>query len=84
MAKNNELSAIDDGLVTVILEARFRGFTVKSDFAREHADYVAMAASLQLITTRLYRDVFSREWRPTVLGLQFVEAMDLEDEDDNG
>lgn len=74
-----ELNAIDDGLCEVILEAHIRGFTVASDFARKHADYVAMAASMGLISTRVHLNVFSREWRPTVAGLRWLNELDLED-----
>lgn len=77
----NELSEIDNGLVEVIIEAHQRGFSVKCDFARSNADYVAMAASMGLISTRLYGNIYSREWRPTVDGLAFVDSMDLEDEE---
>ncbi len=74
------LTAIDDGLCSVILEAHIRGFTVQSDFARKHADYVAMAASMGLISTRVHLNVFSREWRPTVGGLRWLNELDLEQE----
>ena len=79
---SNELNAIDDGLVTVILEAHKLGFTVQSNFAREHADYVGMAASMGLVSTRVHSNVYSREWRPTVKGLSFLNEMDLEEEND--
>jgi len=48
------------------------GFTVQSVIARQHAEVVAMAASLQLITTRVNRDVFSREWQVTNKGLRWL------------
>jgi hypothetical protein len=38
------------------------------------ADYVAMASSLGLISTRVYGNVFSREFRPTMKGLGFLEV----------
>lgn len=38
-----------------------------------------MAASLQLITTRVNRDVFSREWQITTKGLMWLnETKELE------
>jgi hypothetical protein len=46
--------------------------TVKSDFARKHAEYVAMAASLQLITTRITSGVFGSEWQVTSKGLRWL------------
>src|SRR4051794_10712317 len=67
----SELTTIDRSLCDVVIEAYRRGYTVQSDFARTHADYIAMAASLGLLSTRLYGNVYSREWRPTVKGLSF-------------
>jgi len=69
-----KISSIDKALSEVILEAYRRGFTVQSDFARTHADYIAMAASIGLLSTRLYGNVYSREWRPTIKGLTWLEA----------
>lgn len=53
--------------------------TTKSDFAREWADYIAMAASMGLITTRVAGDVYSRHWQITSYGLAA-----LEEDADNG
>lgn len=75
----------DRKMADVVLEAYRRGYTVQSDFARSHADYIGMAASLGLISTRIYGNVFSREWRPTVKGLEWLEdvfQIELEDEAD--
>lgn len=72
-------------MADVVLEAYRRGYTVQSDFARSHADYIGMAASLGLISTRVYGNVFSREWRPTIKGLEWLEdvfKIELEDEAD--
>jgi hypothetical protein len=55
------------------------GFTIMSDYAQQNMELVAMAASLQLITTRVNRDVFSREWQITAKGLRWLnEAKELE------
>ena len=78
---SEELTAIDNKLCDVILEAHKRGFTVQSDFARTYADYVAMAASMGLISTRVHSNVYSREWRPTVFGLRWLNEIDLDGED---
>lgn len=78
-------SESDRKMADVVLEAYRRGYTVQSDFARSHADYIGMAASLGLISTRIYGNVFSREWRPTVKGLEWLEdvfKIELEDEAD--
>jgi hypothetical protein len=47
--------------------------TTKSDFARENADYIAMAASMGLITTRIMTAVFGRQWQVTAKGLHALE-----------
>lgn len=67
------LNTTDKKLSQVLLEAYRRGFTVQSDFARTNADYLAMAASLGLVSTRVYGNVYSREWRVTVKGLTWLE-----------
>lgn len=75
---------LDSGLVAVVLEAYTSAFSVQSDFARREAEFVAMAASLGLLTTKVHRNVFSRHWRPTVKGLMFLESLKLtEDEPDD-
>lgn len=51
------------------------GFTVQSNSARDNAELVAMAASLQLITTRVNSTVFSREWQVTTKGLMWLNEM---------
>ena len=61
-----------DYLIPLLEEAWTTGFTVSSDFARKHAEIVAMAASLQLITTRITRDLYGRHWQVTSKGLRFL------------
>jgi hypothetical protein len=75
------LTNIDKGLMEVVLEAHRVGFTVSSNFARERADYVGMAASMGYISTRVHRNVFSRDWRPTVQGLAWLNSMELTNEE---
>jgi hypothetical protein len=79
------VSTTDKRLSDVILEAYRRRFTVQSDYSRANAEYIAMAASIGLISTRLYGNVYSREWRPTVKGLLWLEdtfAIHIEPEED--
>lgn len=45
---------------------------VKSDLARAEAEIVAMAASLQLITTKIGSQRFARAWRVTTKGLSWL------------
>lgn len=60
---------INENLEAVLNEAWRGGFSTKSDFARAYADFVAMAASLNWITTRIMVDVFGRDWQCTSKGL---------------
>jgi hypothetical protein len=69
------ISSTDDGLRAVLFEAYKKGFSVQSDFARSKADYVAMAASLGYLSTKLFGLVFSREWRVTPEGLEELEFL---------
>jgi hypothetical protein len=52
---------------------------VKSDFARAQADVVAMAASQQLITTRVGPNVYAGAWQITAKGLRYLN--ETEDDD---
>lgn len=71
----------EEHLLQILIRARLDAFTTKSDFARDNADYVAMAASQGLISTRVMNDVFSRHWQITAKGNQVLEeAYGIEDE----
>lgn len=59
---------IDD----ILRRAWLHGFRTKSDFARIHADGVAIAASLGLITTKIGAERFDRSWHITRKGLTFL------------
>ena len=76
-----ELSVIEDGLVDVVLEAQTKRLSVSSDFARQHAAMVGMAASMGLITTKIHLNVFGRHWTPTVLGLRMLNEVELNGDD---
>lgn len=52
----------------VLSEAQ-RGFTTRSDFARSHANEIAQAACLGLISTKCPDGTFGRIWSLTPLGL---------------
>jgi hypothetical protein len=45
---------------------------VKSDYAREHAEIVAMAASLNMITTKTGSNQFALSWLITNKGLSWL------------
>jgi hypothetical protein len=58
--------------LTELLEYAFLsgGFTTRSDFARDNAELVGIAAQNQLITTLTPRDGYCKVWRVTVNGYQ--------------
>jgi hypothetical protein len=62
-----------DTLREVVRRARLDGFTVMSDFCQRHMALVAMAASMQLITTRVEANTYGRVWRVTNKGLRWLE-----------
>jgi hypothetical protein len=49
---------------------------LKSDFARREADIIAMAASLQLITTKVGNQRFANTWHITSKGLHWLNEKD--------
>ena len=55
--------------------ARINPFTTKSNFARDAANEIALAASEGLISTRLEENKFTNRWMITMEGLQFLEEM---------
>ena len=71
------LTAMDSGLISVLAEAYRKGFSVSSNFARTNAAEIGMAASMGLLTTRVISNVYSREWRPTILGLSLMNESEL-------
>lgn len=56
----------------VLKRAWLVGFRTKSNFAREFADEVAIAASLGLISTKIGKDKFDRTWHITRKGLDYI------------
>ena len=77
-----ERSLIDTNLARIVIEAHRHGFSVQSDFARRNADYVGMASSMGLVSTRIVGNAFGRMWRPTVDGLTFLQAIEVSLVDD--
>jgi hypothetical protein len=56
-----------------VIEKSWRGgFTTRSDFAREHADYIAIAACKGLITTGYLDGEWGRTWYVTAKGLKYL------------
>jgi uncharacterized membrane protein YfbV (UPF0208 family) len=57
----------------LVLEEVWRNtVTLMSNFAQRNMPLIAMAASLQLITTQINRDVFGNEWQITNKGLRWL------------
>ena len=71
---------IQNELLDVLSSVRDGDVTVSSNYAREKAPIVAMAASLGLISTRISRDVFGRTWMLTVGGLRTLNETELDGE----
>ena len=62
-------------LASVVMMAHLEPFRTKSDFARTQADYVAIAASIGLISVAQGAFTFTREWRVTAKGLRYLQNM---------
>ena len=62
----------------VVLARAWRGggISTKSNFAREYADQIAVAASLGLITSQVSLDVFARAWFITPKGMDLLWDME--------
>ena len=62
--------------VYTVLHTTWRSpYTTKSDFARAHANYVAMCASEALITTKIADDTWGNEWLITEMGMAFMQEL---------
>jgi hypothetical protein len=67
---------IEANICQVLKEAWQKGFTTKSDFAREFADYVSIAACMGWVTTRIFPpDVWGSTWQITSKGLLALEEL---------
>lgn len=51
---------------------------VKGDYARTNAEIVGMAASLQMITTKIAGNKFASAWHITNKGLTWLNEMETE------
>lgn len=72
---------IEDKLAPILYEAWKSGFSVQSNFFRDNAGLVAMAASMQLITTRITEGVYGSTWQITAKGIRLLNELEylLED-----
>ena len=60
----------------VLDKAAREPFTVKSNFARNGAWYVAVCASSGLITTQIEDETVGKKWMITEEGFEFMEGID--------
>ena len=73
LAVNTKQGGLGHRHIEVVDRAWGRGFKVSSDFAREYAPHVAMAASAGHITTEEGRDFYGKTWRITQEGLRVLD-----------
>jgi hypothetical protein len=52
-------------------------FTLSCDFARQNAPYVALAASKGLISTRISKGLYGRQWLITVTGRCLINESEV-------
>jgi hypothetical protein len=74
--KTTDKKPIEANICRVLTAAWKAGFTTKSDFSREFADYVAIASCMGWITTRIFPpDVWGSTWQITSKGLLALEEL---------
>lgn len=71
---------MDKRLCDVLREVWRSTVKVKSNYARLHAEYIAMAASLQLITTKVGPSTYAGAWQITGKGLSWLNEKDDDEE----
>ena len=76
LVANTKSAPLGERLTDVLSRAWYQGFTTSSDFAREYAAHVAMAASSGLITTETEPDFYGKTWRITQEGLRQLDGTD--------
>ena len=73
--ENTKLATTGKTLTNVLAKAWHAPFKTKSDFAREHADLIGMAASDGFITTRIATGLYGRSWQITAAGIQHLHTL---------
>ncbi len=71
--------ATDDALVAmffVLKNAKMGGFTTKSKFARDAATFIAVAATEDLITTKLSDEEWGNIWFLTEFGQAYLTELE--------
>jgi hypothetical protein len=64
-------------LFIIVDRAQRKPFTVKSDFAREGALHVAIAASEGLISTQIDEDSWGKHWIATPVGQEVIDDVTI-------
>ena len=67
------LATLGPKLTEVVHTAWLQPYSTKSNFAKYEADWIAVAASMGLITTRINHATFGRMWRVTAKGLALIK-----------
>ena len=73
--ESTRLASTGKTLTNVLSKAWNAPFKTKSDFAREHADLIGMAASDGFITTRIATGLYGRDWRITAAGIKHLHTL---------
>lgn len=66
-------------LFLTLLEVGTKAPTIKSRFARDMAEWIAVAASIGFITCRLDDERFAQNWMITEYGEEYLRSFDLDD-----
>jgi len=70
--------SVKEKLVDVLQFIHENDVMVSSNFAREQAAFVAMAASMGLISTKISMDLYGRGWKLTCGGLKLLNEWENE------
>jgi hypothetical protein len=74
---NNTKLNTSTRLNEVIRKAWMAPFSTKSNYAREHANEVAVAASLGFISTKIDNNTHTNKWLVTVEGLARLHGVKI-------
>lgn len=68
-----QLLAHNTDVRNVVAQAYYKPFATKSNFAKDKARFIAVAASMGLITVEHPHGGFDNYWRVTYLGVLYLE-----------
>ena len=75
---------IHEELLNVLYAVHEGDVSVSSNFAREKSVFIAMSASMGLISTKITRDVYGRVWKLTVGGMKMLNETENEEHGTHG